>query len=50
MSISVEGTCQTGRLANVKVPGLDCDCGKNWFLAGAREIMSLVFRYIKIEM
>lgn len=25
MSISVEGTCQTGRLANVKVPGLDCD-------------------------
>lgn len=46
MRISIERVGQTGRMASAKVPGWDCECGKNRFLSGVREIMSLVFRYI----
>ena len=49
MKISVERIGQPGRTASMKVPGCDRDCGKHWFLAGATQIMSLVFRYIEIE-
>lgn len=50
MRISVERVGHTGRMASVKVLGWDCDCGKDRFRAEVREMKSLVFRYIKIQM
>ena len=50
MRISVERVGHTERMASVKVLGWDCDCGKDRFRAEVREMKSLVFRYIKIEM